>query len=313
MNQNYAIAIHGGAGTIRQKRMTDEKQAIFETALRNALSAGHTILKKGGSACDAVEQAVVALEDAECFNAGKGSVLSHEGLVEMEASIMTGHDLKAGAVVGIQHIRNPVSLARQVMQDSGYVMVSGSEAEAFAKEKGLATESAEYFRTELRYNQWQKAIKRDETLLDHSEAGDGEDKKFGTVGAVALDGEGNVAAATSTGGLTNKKYGRLGDSSIIGAGTYANNRTCAISCTGYGEYFIRSVAAYDVSCLMEYKGLTLQEACDMVVHDKLIKIGGEGGLIALDREGVPVLCFNSEGMYRAWQVGDQKPGVAIFK
>jgi L-asparaginase / beta-aspartyl-peptidase len=307
MTHKYAIALHGGAGTILRSTMTAELQQQYEAGLGNALDAGYTILQAGGSSLDAVEAAVASLEDFPLFNAGKGAVFNNKGKHEMDAAIMWGKTLEAGGVCGVSGIRNPVALARSVMEHSGHVLLAGEGAEEFARSQGVAFEDAAYFYTEQRYKQWQEALLEDRVQLDHTE------KKFGTVGAVALDTSGNLAAATSTGGMTNKKFGRVGDSPIPGAGTYANNNTCAISCTGHGELFIRSVVAYDISCLMEYKGLSLQAACDIVVHDKLVKIGGEGGLVAVDAMGNICMPFNSEGMYRASRSSDAAPVVSIYK
>jgi beta-aspartyl-peptidase (threonine type) len=307
MAAKFGIAIHGGAGTLLRSSMTSEKEKEYLTGLEDALKAGYSVLQNGGSSLDAVEAAVVVLEDCPLFNAGRGSVFNHIGKHEMDASIMYGKTLEAGAVSGVSNIKNPVRLAKTIMQQSEHVMMSGAGAEAFAATQGLATADDDYFFNDFRYQQWQEIKGSDTIQLDHS------DKKFGTVGAVALDVHGNLAASTSTGGMTNKKFGRVGDTPIIGAGTYANNNTCAISCTGHGELFIRSVVAYDISCLMEYKGLSLQEACDIVVHDKLIKIGGEGGLIGIDAKGNIALPFNSEGMYRGYQTNDAPAVVKIYK
>lgn len=286
--------------------MTAELQQQYEQGLQDALQAGYSVLQSGGSAVDAVQAAVVSLEDFPLFNAGRGSVFNNVGRHEMDASIMDGSNLMAGAVSGISHIKNPVLLARTIMDKSEHVLLCGQGAEQFAKQQGLQFEDDTYFYVHHRYEQWQQALKEDSISLDHN------DKKFGTVGAVALDANGNLAAATSTGGMTNKKFGRMGDSPIIGAGTYANNNTCAISCTGHGELFIRAVVAYDISCLMEYKGLSLREACDVVVHDKLVKIQGEGGLVALDKHGNIELPFNSEGMYRGYATENERK-VMIYK
>ncbi len=306
----YSLAIHGGAGTITRNSLTAEKEQHYRDALLEALVAGESILKSGGSALDAVMQAVMSLEDCPLFNAGRGSVFTATGQHEMDASIMRGDTLDAGAVAGVKGIKNPVVLARAVMEQSEHVMLSGLGAETFAKETGITFESEKYFYTEQRFQQLQEAIRGGKVQLDHTLS---ENKKFGTVGAVAKDQQGNLAAATSTGGMTNKKFNRIGDSPIIGAGTYANNKTCAVSCTGHGEFFIRAVVAYDVSCLMEYKGLSLEEACRMVVQDKLVKIGGEGGLIAVDYSGNISLPFNSEGMYRGWLTEKDRPQTAIYK
>lgn len=307
MATKYGIVIHGGAGTLLRSSITSEKENEYLAGLEDALKAGYDVLQNGGSSLDAVEAAVVSLEDCPLFNAGRGSVFNHIGKHEMDASIMCGKTLQAGAASGVSHIKNPVRLAKTIMQQSEHVMMSGAGAEIFAGQQGLETAGEDYFFNDFRYQQWQEIKGSDTIQLDHS------DKKFGTVGAVALDKSGNLAAATSTGGMTNKKFGRVGDTPIIGAGTYANNNTCAISCTGHGELFIRSVVAYDISCLMEYKGLTLQEACNVLVHDKLIKIGGEGGLIGIDKHGNIALPFNSEGMYRGHQMGGEKAVVNIYK
>ena len=307
---NIRIAIHGGAGTILRNQMDPKKEQQYLQGLTEALKAGYTILEQGGNSLDAVEAAVTSLENFPLFNAGRGAVFTHTGTHEMDASIMDGKTLEAGAVCGISHVQNPVQLARLIKDKSGHVLLSGMEAEAFAKQMHLPFQPDEYFYEESRYRQWQEVKDSDVYQLDHTDAKD--EKKFGTVGAVALDVNGNLAAATSTGGMTNKRFGRIGDTPIIGAGTYANNNTCAISCTGHGEYFIRAVVAYDISCLMEYKGLSLKEACNYVVKDKLVKMGGEGGLIALDKSGNIELPFNSDGMYRGW-MKDGKVEVRIYE
>ena len=306
MANNFSIAIHGGAGTILRSTMTQALQTQYEAGLQNAIDAGYKILETGGSSLDAVEAAIVKLEDFPLFNAGKGAVFNNIGGHEMDAAIMFGKGLEAGAACGVSHVKNPVVLARAIMEHSPHVLLCGAGAEQFARSQNLAFEDDSYFYTEQRYQQWQEALKEDKVQLDHTE------KKFGTVGAVALDQQGNLAAATSTGGMTNKKFGRIGDSPIPGAGTYANNNTCAISCTGHGELFLRCVVAYDISCLMEYKGLSLKDACDVVVYDKLVKIGGEGGLIAIDRLGNIEMPFNSEGMYRACRNNIGRNDVLIY-
>jgi beta-aspartyl-peptidase (threonine type) len=293
--KKFALAIHGGAGTILKAHMTADQERDYREALESALSAGRRILEAGGKALDAVEAAVVLLEDCPLFNAGRGSVFTNDEKQEMEASIMCGHTLEAGAVAGVRNVRNPVALARRVMDASEFVFLAGKGAIEFAHDQGLPFEPDEYFFSQFRYEQLKAAQGSDKVVLDH----DGE-RKFGTVGAVALDQHGNLAAATSTGGLTNKRYGRLGDSSVIGSGTYANNESCAVSCTGYGEFFLRAVVAHDIACLMAYKGLGLREACHEVVKGKLVRMGGEGGSIAVDAQGNVALCFNSEGMYRGY-------------
>lgn len=292
---SISLAIHGGAGTLTPNLLTPEKEITYKKALDRALLVGKRILENGGDALDAVAAAVVELEDCPLFNAGRGSVFNASGGHEMDASIMDGRNLKAGACAAVSNIKNPVLLAQKVMTDSEHVLLVGSGAIEFAESKGISLVNTDYFFDDLRFLQFQEAKQEDSIRLDHSE------RKFGTVGAVACDIHGNLAAATSTGGMTNKKFGRVGDTPIIGAGTYANNHTCAISCTGHGEYFLRAMVAHDISCLMEYKGLDLQEACDFVVQDKLVKLGGEGGIIGVDAKGNLVFSFNSLGMYRgAW-------------
>jgi L-asparaginase / beta-aspartyl-peptidase len=308
--QNISIAIHGGAGTILQSSMTAEKEAAYKKALDTALNAGYQALTAGKSALDAVEIAVMELENCPLFNAGKGAVFTASGTNEMDASIMDGANLEAGAVSMIKCIKNPVALARKVMEQSGHVFLAGDGAEAFARSVNCEFVPESYFYDEFRYQQWQAVKDSDITQLDHTV---NKDRKFGTVGAVALDAHGNLAAATSTGGMTNKKFGRVGDSPMIGAGNYANNKTCAVSCTGSGEFFIRSVVAYDVSCLMEYKGLTLQQACDEVVMKKLVAIGGDGGLIAVDAQGNIAMPFNTEGMYRGCKNNSGIHRIEIYK
>lgn len=305
----FAIAVHGGAGTISTSLMTEEKEAQYRRGLAAAVAAAQNILSSGGSSLDAVEAAVVELENFPLFNAGRGAVFTNTGTHEMDASIMNGVTLEAGAVSGVSNIKNPVKLARAIMEKSGHVFLAGKEASRFASLMKLEFMPDDYFFSQERYEQWQQIKDSEEYQLDHSLQ---TEKKFGTVGAVALDKNGNLAAATSTGGMTNKRFGRVGDSPVIGAGTYANNKTCAVSCTGHGEFFLRAVVAYDVSCMMEYKGLTLGEACNEVVNEKLKKLGGEGGLIAVDSKGTIELCFNSEGMYRGWAVEDRAIETAIY-
>jgi beta-aspartyl-peptidase (threonine type) len=311
---NYSIALHGGAGTILRAHLTPEKEMAYKNALKNAIEIGEEILKKGGSSLDAVEATVISLENCPLFNAGKGAVFTHDGIHEMDASIMNGFDLSAGAVSGINKVKNPVKLARAVMEKTEHVFLSGKGAMQFADKINVEQENDEYFYVEMRYQQFQEALKSDGIFLDHNiQQTENGEKKFGTVGAVALDVFGNLAAATSTGGMTNKKFGRIGDSPVIGAGTYANNNTCAISCTGHGEFFLRSVVAYDISCLMEYAAMSLKQACDKVVKDKLVKIGGEGGLVAVDKFGNIELSFNSEGMYRAMKTSNSNVFIGIYE
>jgi beta-aspartyl-peptidase (threonine type) len=318
---NITLVIHGGAGTITRKSMTPEKEKAYKEKLNEALQAGYAVLKKGGTSLDAVETAVRVMEDSPLFNAGKGAVFTNAGKNEMDASIMEGKTLKAGAIAGVTTIKNPITTARMVMEKSEHVMMTGVGAEQFAKEKGAELVDPSYFHTDTRYQQLQKIKDEEKTQLDHSEDKGSldeeqnmfEGKKFGTVGAVALDQYGNLAAATSTGGMTNKRYGRVGDAPIIGAGTYANNQTCAVSATGHGEYFIRAVVAYDISALMQYKGMSVKQAADEVVMKKLVKMEGEGGTIAVDSKGNIAMPFNSEGMYRGYIKADGKSEVLIYK
>lgn len=306
----FTLAIHGGAGTLLRSAMTPEKETAYLQALNDALDAGFQLLKKGGTALDAVQAAVITMEDTPLFNAGKGSVFTHTGMHEMDASIMDGRNRAAGAVAGVERVKNPVELARAIMEKTGHVMLSGTGALEFAKKAGLKLEDYDYFFNQLRYDQWTQVRNEDEFALDHNIQIT--EKKFGTVGAVALDRHGDLAAATSTGGMTNKRYGRVGDSPLIGCGTWADNSTCAISCTGHGEVFIRAVAAYDVHCLMEYKNMSLQQAMEEVTLRKLVAMNGEGGMIGVDASGNAALVFNSEGMYRGWR-NEKGEEVAIYK
>lgn len=304
-----ALAVHGGAGTISQEQMTPAREKAYRDALELALRHGYGVLEKGGAAVDAVEAAVRVLEDVPLYNAGRGSVFNSDGQHEMDASVMSGADLRAGAVAGVQNVKNPVALARRVMDRSNHVLISGLGAFEFAHEQKVELEDDQYFFDQFRFDQWKEVAGSDNVQLDHSD----KEKKFGTVGAVALDTSGHLAAATSTGGMTNKKWQRIGDSPIIGAGTYANDETCAVSCTGHGESFIRAVAAHDVHALMAYKGLSLAEAVRVVVHEKLPRLDGDGGLIAIDRHGNIVLDFNCPGMYRGQVGGDGVLHTAIFR
>ena len=310
------IVIHGGAGTILREHMTADLEVAYTEGLKAAVDAGFAVLEQGGAAVNAVKAAIVVLEDNVLFNAGRGSVFTKKGVQEMDAAIMNGATLEAGAVAGVRNVRNPIMLATEVMLHSNHVFLSGKGANDFAIKQGVKLEPDEYFFSQFRYDQWKSIRDSDNYSLDHTHERLEElmrDKKFGTVGAVACDDKGNIAAATSTGGMTNKKYGRIGDSPIIGIGTYANNETCAISCTGHGEPFIRSVAAYDVSCLMEYKGYTLLEAMNIVVNDKLTKLDGEGGMIGVDAKGNHAMILNSAGMYRAYCCSDGSNGVYIYR
>lgn len=314
--QKYTLVIHGGAGTITPEDMTPELETAYKQGLEQALAAGYGVLEQGGTCVNAVKAAVVTLEDNLLFNAGRGSVFTKKGVQEMDAAIMEGKTLRAGSVAGVRSVRNPIELANEVMLNSNHVFLSGKGANDFALKQGIKLEPDEYFYSQFRYDQWKAIRDSDIYSLDHTHSGIEElmkDKKFGTVGAVAVDQQGNLAAATSTGGMTNKRYGRIGDSPIIGAGTYANNRTAAISCTGHGEMFIRAVAAHDVSCLMEYKGYTLQQACEEVVLKKLVDMEGEGGLIAVDGQGNHAMVFNSKGMYRAFRASDGLSDIALYR
>jgi len=312
----YTLVIHGGAGTILKEDMTRELEEAYQAGLEEALVAGYGVLERGGSAVNAIKAALVLLEDNMLFNVGRGSVFTKKGVQEMDAAIMDGSTLAAGAVASVRNVRNPIELATEVMRNSNHVFLSGKGANDFAIKQGVKLEPDEYFFSQFRYDQWKAIRDSDNYSLDHTHQRLEElmkDKKFGTVGAVALDAQGNIAAATSTGGMTNKKYGRIGDSPVIGAGTYANNKTCGISCTGHGEMFIRSVAAYDVSCLMEYKGLGLQEAMEVVVNDKLVAMGGEGGMIGVDSQGNAAMVLNSAGMYRGVKSNNGLHETAIYR
>jgi L-asparaginase / beta-aspartyl-peptidase len=312
------LAIHGGAGNIHTAMMTKEDEENYHNGLSAALDAGYKVLEGGGAALDAVAAAIVVLEDNPIFNSGRGSVFTKKGLHEMDAAVMEGKTLSAGAVAGVRNIKNPILLAKDVMLHSGHVFLSGKGAGEFAITRGMEFTPDEYFFNKLRYDQWVEIRDSDYYQLDHKEdnlkgvMAPNTDHKFGTVGAVACDVHGNLAGGTSTGGMTNKRFGRIGDSPVIGAGTYANNDTCAISCTGHGEFFLRAVVAHDVSCLMEYKGLSLQEACDKVIKDKLVKMGGEGGLIAVDATGNHCFSFNSAGMYRAMRNDKGNKEIAFY-
>ena len=301
-----AIAIHGGAGVIAREQLGPDDGASYRAGLAEALDAGYAVLERGGSSLDAVTTAVRILEDNPLFNAGRGAVLTHDGHAELDASIMTGHDLKAGAVAGVKRIRHPIDLARKVMEDSPHVMLYGAGAEEFASSRGFDFVPNEFFITPQRKRQLERVL-QGRTQPRNELSG------LGTVGAVAIDSAGNLAAATSTGGMTNKRWGRIGDAPIIGAGTYANNASCAVSATGHGEYFIRSVVAYDVCALMEYKGYSLDQAASEVVKSKLVERGGEGGIIAVDRAGNVALEFNSPGMFRGMRDSAGKREIAIYE
>ncbi len=321
----YALVIHGGAGTILKKDISPEREAAIRKAMDEALSIGEDVLKNGGSAMDAVEKTIVSLEDCPFFNAGRGAVFNHDGKNELDASFMNGATQKAGAVGSVSMIKNPIKLARAVMEKSPHVLLTGRGAEQFGIENGIETAPPEWFFTQERWDALQKELELEKTegqkprpddsvgrggaIFPKNQNFRNPDSKFGTVGCVALDKSGNLAAGTSTGGMTNKRWNRLGDSPIIGAGTYCDNAVCGVSCTGHGEFFIRYAVAHDVWALMSYKNWSVGEASDFVVNKKLVEKGGEGGLIAMDKFGNIATPFNSEGMYRGWA----KPGERVVK
>lgn len=294
----WGLVVHGGAGNLSEEVINAELDSQYRASLSIALHTGAELLRSGGSSLDAVEAVIRILEDNPLFNAGKGAAFSHEGRNELDASVMSGRDLSAGAVAGVTEIKNPISAARAVMEKSGHVMLSGKGAVEFARIQGLEIVDPEYFHTDRKWNDLKEKLKQE---------------KNGTVGCVALDKLGNLAAGTSTGGMANKRWGRIGDSPVIGAGTYANNATCAVSCTGVGEYFIRYAVAHDISALMEYMGLPLQQAADTVVMHKLVKAGGSGGVIGIDRKGNTAMTFNTSGMFRAFALSDGSEGVFIYR
>ncbi len=302
----WVIVVHGGAGNMDPDNFTDEKEKTYKDKLSEALEAGAIILKNEGTAIDAVEAAINILEDSPLFNAGKGAVFNADGMNELDASIMDGKTLNAGAVANVKRIKNPISAARKVMEQSPHVMLISDGAEKFAKEQGIALVNPEYFFTDSRWESLQKAKDREKQKLED------ETKKNGTVGCVALDVEGNIAAGTSTGGMTNKKYGRVGDSPIIGAGTYADNNSCGVSATGHGEFFIRNVVAFDIAARMKYKGESAEVAANDVVNNKLKAIGASGGVIVLDKNGNITMPFNTSGMFRGYLYPGKVPEVFIF-
>ncbi len=306
--QTVQIAIHGGAGTMLRENMTPEQEAAYHDKLQEALQAGYDVLEQGGKSIDAVQAAIVIMEDSPLFNAGKGAVFTHAGINEMDASIMDGETLDAGAVAGVSTVKNPIRLAAAVKDHSPHVMLSGSGAEAFAAANDIEIVDAEYFKTERRLRQLEEALNRESSTTQLTV-----DQKFGTVGAVALDQFGNLAAATSTGGMTNKRYGRIGDAPVIGAGTYADNASCAISATGHGEFFIRAAVAHDICARSAYLGVSLQEAADAVIMEKLVDMGGSGGIVGLDPHGNVVFSFNTPGMYRGYMGADGNPETFIYK
>ena len=310
--QAYALAIHGGAGTILKKNMTPEREKAYLAKLEEALAVGEKILKEGGTSMDAVTQTIMVMENSPLFNAGKGAVFTNAGKNELDASFMEGKEMNAGAVGGLTNVKNPILAAKAVMENSEHVLLTGKGAELFSKEQGLEIVDPKYFYTERRWESLQRAIKSEKVELSEDEDESG-DKKHGTVGCVALDKNGNLAAGTSTGGMTNKRYNRFGDVPIIGAGTYANNNTCAVSCTGHGEYFIRWAVAHDISAMMEYKGVDLKTASEAVINDKLVKVKGSGGAICVDKYGNVSLPFNSAGMYRGFVKANGERSIAIYK
>lgn len=326
-NPRIGFVIHGGAGVITKGSLTPEREAEYRAKLQEALLAGYKLLQEGRPALDAVEAAIRIMEDSPLFNAGKGAVFTHDGKNELDSSIMDGKTLAAGAVAGLHHVKNPITLARAVMEKSPHVMMAGDGAEKFAKEQNIELVDEKYFFTQPRWDSLQKILKEEKEKEEKEKAGQKKpgttswlsptnlkaENKFGTVGAVALDKDGNLAAGTSTGGMTNKKYGRVGDAPIIGAGTYANNATCAVSGTGWGEFFIRLGVARDISSLMEYRAMPVQQAVDLVIKTKLQNAGGDGGVIAIDKFGNIGISFNSEGMYRAYIDSEGKPVVEIYQ
>ncbi|APG60722.1 isoaspartyl peptidase/L-asparaginase family protein [Christiangramia salexigens] len=315
---NFGIVIHGGAGTILKENMSDSLEQAYKAKLEEAIRTGHKILANGGTAVEAVQKTINVMENSPLFNAGKGAVFTNEGTNELDASIMDGSNLNAGAVAGVTTIKNPINLAYEVMVNSEHVMLGGKGAERFAKEQGVEIVDPKYFYTEKRFQSLQRIKDKEKTELDH----DGKtaftdpfikDSKFGTVGCAALDKNGNLAAGTSTGGMTNKRYNRIGDAPILGAGTYANNKTCAVSSTGWGEFFIRGMVAHDISAMMEYKGLSLQEAAREVIQKKIPELGGNGGIIAIDHNGNVAMEFNTAGMYRAKMNKEGELEIGLYK
>ncbi len=315
-NSTFGMVIHGGAGTILKKNMTPELEQAYQSKLKEALQTGYDILKNNGSSLDAVEATINILEDSPLFNAGKGAVFTGDGTHELDASIMDGRTLQAGAVASVKHVKNPITLARLVLEKSPHVMMVGAGAEEFAVQHNLDRVSQYYFYTEKRWKSLQKrkeSVEEKTTLVPEKENIKLADKEKGTVGAAALDKAGNLAAGTSTGGMTNKMFGRVGDSPIIGAGTYANNQTCAVSGTGHGEYFMRLLVSYDIHALMAYEGKSLKEAANTVIMKKLEELGGTGGIIAIDKDGNIAMPFNTDGMYRGYIRENGETVVKIYK
>ena len=314
-NQPIGIVIHGGAGTILRKNMTPEKESNYRKVLAEAIHVGYIILKNGGSSQEAVEKTINIMEDSPLFNAGKGAVLTADEKIELDASFMNGATLDAGAISGVRTIKYPISAAIKVMVNSPHVMLSGEGADQFASEQGLQIVESDYFYTERRINSLRRVKEAEQKEAQNSSLEEAflKNQRYGTVGCVALDSEGNLSAGTSTGGMTNKKWNRIGDAPIIGAGTYANNKTCAISATGWGEFFIRSVVAHDISALMEYKGLSIREASRIVIHEKVAKLGGDGGIVGIDNQGNIAMEMNTPGMYRAHIDNEGNLTVKIYK
>lgn len=316
--KNFGIVIHGGAGTILKENMSDSLENAYKEKLKEAITVGHNILKNGGTSMEAVTKTINIMEDSPLFNAGKGAVFTHEETNELDASVMDGATLNAGAVAGVTQIKNPIDLALAVMNNSPHVMLSGKGAEVFAKENGFELVDPSYFYTENRYRSLKRVKERESEKNNKASATSFEDpfikdSKFGTVGCAALDTHGNLAAGTSTGGMTNKRWNRIGDAPIIGAGTYANNATCAVSSTGWGEYFIRAMVAHDISALMEYKGLSLKEAAAEVIQKKVPALGGDGGIVSIDKDGNVAMEFNTAGMYRAHMNAEGELIIGIYK
>lgn len=311
LQKRAVLVIHGGAGTILKENMIEEKEAEITESMAKALQKGYRLIKKGKSSEEAIIAAIMQLEDDPNFNAARGAVLNEEGEVEMDASIMNGENLQAGAIAGVHRIKNPILAAQAVKDKSGHVLLSGDGAEKFAENEGIDFEEPDYFKTDKQRENWKRAKMKEKAGGNLDQPGDM--KKFGTVGAVALDQEGNIAAGTSTGGMLMKKYGRIGDSPLIGSGTYADNSTCGVSCTGHGEYFIRYAVAYDLTALMKYKGIDVQEAADEIIRIKLQEAGGAGGLIALDKDGNYAFSFNTPGMYRGVVFEDATMLIEFYK
>ncbi|MCZ4318307.1 isoaspartyl peptidase/L-asparaginase [Aequorivita viscosa] len=314
--ENFGIVIHGGAGTILKENMSDSLEVAYMLKLEEAVKTGYEILKNGGTSLEAVTHTINVMEDSPLFNAGKGAVFTHEGSNELDASIMDGAGLNAGAVAGVKHIKNPIDLARDVMQKSEHVMLYGAGAEEFAQSLNYKMMDTTYFYTKNRYESLQRVLEKEKEKNDKRVSFEDpyiKNSKFGTVGCAALDKHGNLAAGTSTGGMTNKRWSRIGDAPIIGAGTYANNATCAVSSTGWGEFFIRSVVAYDISALMEYKRMSLQEAAHEVIQKKVPALGGDGGIVAIDKDGNVAMEFNTAGMYRATMNAEGELEIGIYK